>query len=135
MRNGFTSDTSTRAPFRSRDQRDQCADGAAAERHGVFARFHFAEPHVVTGDGDGFDERALLERERFRQPMQRMRGNRQQRLHRARTINADDFELHANVRIARFARRTRAAGIERTHSHAVSRRPGRYTFANRLNDA
>jgi hypothetical protein len=42
--------------FVLRDQRYQCANGAAANHNGEFAGLHFPEPDVMAGDGDGFDK-------------------------------------------------------------------------------
>jgi hypothetical protein len=49
-----------------RDQRDQCADRPSAQDDDKFTRLHFAQTHVMTCHGDGFDERALFQGERVR---------------------------------------------------------------------
>ena len=122
-RKGLTSETMTRAPFVLATQRDQHADRPAAQHNHEFARFHFAQPHVMAGHRDRLDQRALLEREMVRQAMQRVRGHGPQALHGAGRVDADEFQFLADVAVAVAAGGASAAGVERTDGDAVARAP------------
>src|SRR6266481_2483524 len=77
----------------------------------------------MAGHCDRFNQRSLLERKIVRQTMQRMGGDGPQTLHGAGRVDADKFQLLANVTVAGAASGATAARVERPDSYPVAWRP------------
>ena len=115
-----------------RHQRDQNADGAAADHGRELPCLQLAHAHVVAGHRHRFHHGALAQRERIRQTVQRVRRHGPHALQRARRIDPDELQVVADVAVARHAGRAMPAGVERTHGHAVARAPARRLRCPRL---
>src|SRR5262245_28400577 len=114
------------------DQRDQRADGAAAEDEDGVTALDIGPIDVVHGDGQGLDQRGVIVGDRVGHAEEPRGADGPVLLHPARKIDAEDLELVAEVRSAHAAGAAASAADDRLHHDSIAAcEPAR---AGRLDD-
>lgn len=112
------------------DQRDEDADGSAADHDDLLALGDLCAADVVHGDRRGLDQRGPVQGKGVGQPDERRGGHGPALLHRAGGVDADEVEVLADVLMAFEAGRAGVVPAQRHHSDRVPGRPAVHAGAD-----